>query len=252
MRQWIAFSTLFHKELVRCFRIWRQTLLPSVVTSVLYFLIFGSFIGSQINDINGYSYMAFIVPGLIMMSIITNSYANVSASFFGSKFQKSIEELLVSPASENTIILGFVAGGVTRSLIVGGLVALVSIVFVPLHVHNVFIIFLFALLTSILFSLAGMLNGLWARNFDDIGFIPSFVLTPLTYLGGVFYSIAALPAVWQTVSKANPVLYLVNGLRYGFLGVSDINVWVSLVFLTVFTIVQSTFSRFSCSRKALA
>jgi len=232
----ISFLTIIRKEVTRWMRIWPQTLLPSVVTISLYFLIFGAFIGSQIRDINGFSYMEFIVPGLIMMAVITNSYTNVVSSFFGSKFQRSIEEILVSPTPTGVIIIGYCLGGILRALAVAVLVTIVSLLFVPMNAFSWPIIVLFVVLTSLLFSLAGLINGVFAKKFDDVTIVPTFVLTPLTYLGGVFYSIAALPAFWQTVSKFNPVLYLVNGFRYGFLGFSDVSVWISLGALTAFTL----------------
>jgi len=233
----IAFKTIFRKEIVRFMRIWPQTLLPSAITMALYFVIFGNFIGSQIDNIQGFTYMQFIVPGLVMMSVITNAYTNTVSSFFGNKFQKSIEELLVSPTSNVTIILGYVAGGVARGLIVGAVVLGVSLFFTKIIIHNLALVILFVFLTSVLFALAGLINGILSKKFDDIAIIPTFVLTPLTYLGGVFYSIALLPEIWQTVSKANPILYLVNGFRFGFLGISDINVNFALVMAVVFIII---------------
>jgi ABC-2 type transport system permease protein len=237
MRQQVALGTIVRKEVVRWSRIWKQTLLPSVITSVLYFLIFGNFIGSRIGDVRGVEYIAFIIPGLVMMAIITNSYSNTVSSFYGSKFQRSIEELLISPTKTSTIILGYSLGAMGRALIVGLLVGGVGMLFYPLALYNVAIIILFALLTSFLFSMTGLINAVYAKSFDDVGFVPTFILTPLTYLGGVFYSIEALSPFWQGVSKFNPVLYLVDGFRYGFLGVSDVNVWVSLLGLTAFTVV---------------
>lgn len=230
-----AFNTILRREIVRIMRIWTQTLLPSIITTTLYFVVFGSFIGGRIGEMGGFDYIAFIVPGLIMLSVITNSFANVISSFFGAKFQKSIEELLVSPVSNTTIILGYAAGGVFRGLFVGILVTLVSMFFTELRIHNVFILFSVIILTSLMFSIAGMLNGIYAKNFDDISLVTTFVLTPLIYLGGVFYSIELLPQFWQWVSLANPLLYMVNAFRYGFLGVSDINIWIAFGILIVFT-----------------
>lgn len=232
----IALTTIARKEIIRIFRIWVQTLVPPVITISLYFLIFGSFIGSQLREIEGFSYMAFIAPGLIMMSIITNSYTNTVSSFFSAKFQRNVEELLVSPTPDWVIILGYVAGGMVRGLSVGFLVSVISLVFIRMPIHNIFYIVIFALLTSFVFALAGMINGLLAKKFDDISIIPTFVITPLTYLGGVFYSITLLPAFWQNISKANPIVYMVNGFRYGFLGVSDINASTGLAMLIVFAI----------------
>ena len=227
--------SIARKEMIRIFRIWVQTLVPPVITLTLYFIIFGSFIGSQLGDIKGYSYMAFIAPGLIMMSIITNSYANTVSSFFSAKFQRNIEELLVSPTPDWIIVLGYVAGGMTRGLSVGFLVSLVSLFFIRLPLYSPVFTILFALLTSFVFSLAGMINGIFARKFDDISIIPTFVITPLTYLGGVFYSISLLPQFWQAVSKLNPIIYMIGGFRYGFLGITDINVWFGLGMLLFFS-----------------
>lgn len=200
----------------------------------LYFVIFGNLIGKRIGEMGGFSYMEFIVPGLIMMSIITNSYSNVSSSFFSAKFQRNVEELLVSPVPTWVIIMGFVGGGVARAMIIGVIVTLVSTFFVDVKIHNFFVIVITLVLTSVLFATAGLINGIYAKSFDDISVIPTFVLTPLTYLGGVFYSLALLPEFWQTVSQANPIVYMVNGFRYGFLGVSDVNHWVSIGLLIGF------------------
>lgn len=230
-RIWIAFYTIVRKETVRIFRIWSQTLLPSVVTNSLYYVIFGGLIGSQIAPMQGYSYMQFIVPGIVMMSVITNAYSNVVSSFFGAKFQRNLEELMVSPTPYLVVIAGYVMGGIVRGLSVGAIVLLVSLFFTHLVIFNVWLVLLFILLTAITFSLAGLLNGIFAKGFDSVSIVPIFVLTPLTYLGGVFYSIALLPPFWQLVSKFNPILYMVNGFRYGFLGISDVNVGFSFVVL---------------------
>lgn len=232
----ISFSSLARKEITRIFRIWVQTLVPPVITITLYFIIFGNFIGSQLRDIDGYSYMAFIAPGLIMMSIITNSYSNTVSSFFSTKFQRNIEELLVSPTPNWVIILGYVSGGMARGLSVGILVSLVSLFFVRLPLYDIYYTFIFAILTSFVFSLAGMINGIFAKKFDDISMIPTFVITPLTYLGGVFYSLNLLPDFWQTVSRANPIVYMINGFRYGFLGVTDIDIWTGIGMLLLFSV----------------
>lgn len=234
-QQLIGLKTLVFKEIFRILRIWKQTLLPPVITLSLYFLIFGSLIGSRIGDMGGVSYMAFIVPGLIMMSIITNSYSNVSSSFFGAKFQRSIEELLVSPMSTHFIILGYVIGSMFRALLVGLIVTLVSLFFYPnLEFYSLSIVILTVLLTSFVFSLAGLLNAIFAKRFDDVQLIPTFVLTPLTYLGGVFYSISLLSNFWQFVSLFNPILYMVNLFRFGFLGITDINIYIALGVLFIF------------------
>lgn len=238
--QLTALGTLHRKETTRIFRIWMQTLLPAVITQTLYFIVFGQFIGSQVRDIEGIQYMAFIVPGLVMMTIITNSFMNTVSSFFGTKFQHSIEELMVSPTPNWVIMAGYVSGGVTRGLIVGFLVFLISILFVHPQVSNILIILLFAILVSIFFSLAGFLNALFAKKFDDVSIFPTFILTPLIYLGGVFYSIKNLPEFWQTISKFNPILYMVDGFRYGFFGISDVNIWTSIAMLVIFIAVLTT------------
>jgi ABC-2 type transport system permease protein len=236
----ISLGSIARKEIVRIFRIWVQTLVPPVITITLYFVIFGGFIGSQLRSIEGYSYMAFIAPGLIMMSIITNSYMNTVSSFFSTKFQRNIEELLVSPTANWAIILGYVTGGMVRGLSVGLLVSLVSLFFIRLPLYSLLVTLVFALLTSFVFSLAGMINGIFAKKFDDISIIPTFVITPLTYLGGVFYSLGLLPEFWQLVSKINPIVYMINGFRFGFLGISDINVWSGLAMLVFFAITLFT------------
>ena len=241
-RNLISFTSIARKEMIRIFRIWIQTLVPPVITFTLYFVIFGGFIGSQLGDIGGYDYMAFIAPGLIMMSIITNSYSNTVSSFFSTKFQRNIEELLVSPTPDWVMVLGYVSGGMTRGICVGTLVSTVSLFFVRLPLFNVPLIVLFALLTSFVFSLAGMINGIFAKSFDDISVIPTFVITPLTYLGGVFYSISLLPEFWQALSRANPVVYMIGGFRYGFLGFSDSNVWMGLGMLVLFSVLLFSFT----------
>lgn len=233
----IALSCISRKETTRIFRIWIQTLVPPVITMTLYFIIFGRLIGSQLRDIGGYNYMAFIAPGLIMMSIITNSYTNTVSSFFSAKFQRNVEELLVSPTPDWAIVLGYVSGGMVRGLCVGVLVTVVSIFFAGLSVYNLFFIVIFGLLTSFVFSLAGMINGIFAKKFDDVSIIPTFVITPLTYLGGVFYSISLLPDFWRTVSKINPIIYMVDGFRYGFLGIHDISVYGGVFILVVFAVI---------------
>jgi len=235
--QSIAYMTIVRKELTRVFRIWPQTLFPPVITQTLYFLIFGKFIGSQIRDIHGISYMAFIIPGLVMMTVINNSFMNVVSSFFSSKFQRSIEEMMVSSTSNQIIVAGYVTGGVVRGIIVGFLVFLVSILFTRPQIYHIGIIFAFILLTAIVFALGGMLNAIFAKKFDDISIFPAFILTPLIYLGGVFYSIDNLPPLWRMLSKFNPVLYMVNGFRYGFHGFSDVNVFTSFVILVVFAVI---------------
>lgn len=221
---WTSFSTILRREVRRFTRIWPQTLVPPVITMSLYFVIFGSLIGSRIGEMGGYTYMEFVVPGLIMMSVITNSYANVVSSFYSAKFQRNVEELLVSPTPNWVVMAGYVLGGVTRGLIVGLIVTLIALFFTHLSVQHVGITIAIVLLTAVVFSLAGFINAIFANSFDDISIIPTFVLTPLTYLGGVFYSIELLSPFWQGLSKLNPILYMVNAFRYGVLGVSDINV----------------------------
>lgn len=233
-RNFVALRTIWIKECTRFLRIWVQTLVPPAITMSLYFVIFGNLIGKRIGEMGGFSYMEFIVPGLIMMSIITNSYSNVSSSFFSAKFQRNVEELLVAPVPTWVIILGFVGGGVARAMIIGVVVTLVSTFFVDVRIHDLFVIVVTLILTSVLFATAGLINGIYAKSFDDISVIPTFVLTPLTYLGGVFYSLTLLPEIWQTISQANPIVYMVNGFRYGFLGVSDVNHWVSIGLLIGF------------------
>jgi len=240
--QYIAFKAIVIKEVLRFARIWVQTIIPPVVTMSLYFVIFGNLIGSQIGDMEGYRYMDYIVPGLIMMAVITNSYANVVSSFYGCKFHRHIEEMLVSPLPYYLIILGFVCGGIARGMAVGLAVTAVSMLFTTLPLHNLAVVVTTVILTSALFSLAGLLNGLFARSFDDISIVPTFVLTPLTYLGGVFYSIQMLPEFWQQVSRINPILYMVNTFRYGFLGVSDISIGVSYAIIVGFVVALYAFA----------
>lgn len=234
---WTAFVSLLGKEINRFTRIWVQTLVPPAITMCLYFIIFGNLIGSRIGQMNGFSYMEYIVPGLIMMSVITNSYSNVASSFFSAKMQKNIEELLVAPVPNYVIIAGYVMGGVTRGLLVGTLVTFVSLFFVDLSVEHWGIIFLTVFMTSVVFALGGLINAVFAKTFDDISIVPTFILTPLTYLGGVFYSISLLPEFWQGVSKINPIVYMVNAFRYGFLGVSDVDIVTSFSVLSVFVVI---------------
>ena len=235
--QFVAYKTIVRREVNRFTRIWSQTLLPPVITQSLYFVIFGKFIGSQIGHIHGVSYMAFIIPGLVMMAVINNSFANVISSFFSSKFQRSIEELLISPTTNWVIIAGYVTSGVLRGITVGALVFVVSFFFTLPTIQHPLIIILFVVLTSIVFSLAGLFNAVFAKNFDDVSIFPTFVLTPLTYLGGVFYSIKNLPPFWQTVSQFNPILYMVNGFRYGFYGFTDVHLGMSIFLLILFAVI---------------
>lgn len=233
---WVGLKTIVSKEVLRVLRIWIQTIVPPAITMTLYFIIFGNLIGSRIGAMDGFDYMQYIAPGLIMMSVITNSYGNVVSSFFGAKFGRHIEEMLVSPMSNATIILGHVAGGVIRGLLVGALVTLIALAFTRLRIEHPFITLSMVLLSSMVFALAGFINAVFARKFDDISIIPTFVLTPLTYLGGVFYSISLLPEFWQTVSRANPILYMVNAFRYGILGTSDISIGYAYVIVCLFVV----------------
>jgi ABC-2 type transport system permease protein len=233
----IALHTIVHKEVRRFMRIWPQTLLPPAITMSLYFVIFGQMIGSRVGDMGGFSYMQFIVPGLIMMAVITNSYANVVSSFYSVKFQRSIEELIASPVPHHIILIGYVVGGVVRGILVGLIVTLLSLFFTDLSLHHAFVTVFTVIITAILFSLGGFINAVYARSFDDISIVPTFVLTPLTYLGGVFYSMDLLSPFWQNLSLLNPIVYMVNAFRYGILGQSDVNVWMSLGAISLLCVV---------------
>jgi ABC-2 type transport system permease protein len=239
---WIAFVTILLKEIRRFTRIWLQTLLPPAITMMLYFVIFGNLVGSRIGEMGGFDYMTYIVPGLIMMSVITNSYSNVVSSFYSAKFQGQIEEILVSPTPNWVVLLGFMMGGMARGLAVGLIVTVLSLFFADLHIANLGVTVIIVIVTSGLFSLGGFINAIYARNFDDISIIPTFVLTPLTYLGGVFYSIDLLSETWRSVSMLNPILYMVNGFRYGILGTSDINVMFALAMIVIFITILFIFS----------
>jgi len=241
-RRLIGFKTIVIREFSRIVRIWGQTLVPPAITAVLYFVIFGSLIGRRIGDMGGFTYMQYIAPGLIMMSVITNSYGNVVSSFFGAKFGRHIEELLVSPLPNWLIVLGYVSGGVMRGLLVGLVVTVISLFFTHLHVEHLFIVLAAVLLTALVFSLGGFINAVFAKNFDQISFVPTFILTPMTYLGGVFYSIAMLPYWAQVASRGNPILYMVNAFRYGFLGRSDVHVGFSFVFMVIAVVALFTTS----------
>lgn len=235
-KQLIALHTILVKEIRRFMRIWVQTILPSAITMSLYFIIMGKFIGSQINPIDGFSYIEFIAPGLIMMGIITNSYANTVSSFYSSKFQRHIEEMLVSPMPNYIIILGFMLGGIARGIIVGAVVTVVALFFTHLQIHSIALVILITILTAALFSIAGLINGIFARSFDDISIIPTFVLTPLTYLGGVFFSIDMLSSFWQNISLINPIIYMVSSFRYGVLGITDVNLTAAIAVILGFFI----------------
>lgn len=237
-----ALRTLAGKETHRYLRIWVQTLLPPAITMTLYFIIFGSLIGSRVGPMDGYSFMEFIAPGIIMMSVITNSYTNVVSSFFGAKFQRHIEELLVSPTPNYVILLGYLAGGVGRGLLTGLIVTVIATFFADLSIHSIPVTISVVFLTAVLFSLGGFINGVFARKFDDIAIVPTFILTPLTYLGGVFYSISLLPDFWRGLSLANPILYMVNAFRYGILGSSDIPLGVAYTLVIGFIALLGGFS----------
>ncbi len=241
-RYWVAYNTILVKEVLRFTRIWVQTILPATISTALYFLIFGKLIGERIGPMQGLGYLDFIVPGLVLMAVITNAYANVVSSFYSSKFSRYIEELLVSPTPNWVILAGYVTGGLARGLIVGIAVSLVALAFTDIEVHSFGISLLVFALTAILFSLGGFINAVYANSFDDISIIPTFVLTPLTYLGGVFYSIDLLPEPWHSLSLANPVLYMVNAFRYGLQGVSDIPLWIAFAIILGFIAVLAALS----------
>ena len=232
----IALHTLLKKEIFRFTRIWSQTLLPPAITMSLYFIIFGKFIGSQIRDIHGFSYIQYIVPGLVMMSMITNAYANTASSFFMTKFNKSIEEMLVSPMSSFIMLIGYVLGGTIRGILVGFIVIFISFLFTHIPIKYPLIVLAMGILASMFFSLGGLINGVYAKRFDDISFVPTFILTPLTYLGGVFYSIDQLPPLWRVISLFNPILNLVDTFRYGLLGVSDLNIYLGFSLISILTL----------------
>ncbi|MCP4390607.1 MAG: ABC transporter permease [Gammaproteobacteria bacterium] len=233
---WIAYLTIARKEIKRFTRIWVQTIVPPVIMVALYFVIFGNLIGQRIGEMDGMTYIDFLMPGLVMMSIITNSYANVVSSFYGAKYSRHIEEMQVAPVPNLVILAGFVTGGVARGLSVGIAVTLVSLLFTEFSMHNPPLVLLVAFLTSSLFAMAGLINAIFANSFDDISIVPTFVLTPLTYLGGIFYSIKLLPEIWQQVSLGNPILYMVNSFRFGFRGASDIDLSTALLVIFGFNI----------------
>jgi ABC-2 type transport system permease protein len=233
---WVGLKAIVRKEFIRVIRIWIQTIVPPAITMTLYFIIFGNLIGRRIGEMGGFDYMQYIAPGLIMMSVITNSYGNVVSSFFGAKYGKHLEEMLVSPMSNATIVIGHIAGGVMRGIMVGSLVTVIALFFTSLTVEHPLVTISMVLLASTVFALLGFVNAVFAKKFDDISIIPTFVLTPLTYLGGVFYSISLLPEFWQKVSLGNPILYMVNAFRYGILGVSDIGIGYAYLIVIIFVI----------------
>ncbi len=235
-RNIIALKSILHKEIHRFMRIWVQTLVPPAITISLYFVIFGSLIGARIGEMGGFDYMSFIVPGLIMMSVITNSYSNVASSFFSAKWQRNVEEMLVAPVPNWVIVAGYVGGGMARGMLVGSIVTFVAMFFVDIQIHNIWVIIATVALTSATFALGGLINAIFAGSFDEISIIPTFILTPLTYLGGVFYSISLLPEFWQGVSQINPIVYMVNAFRYGFLGITDVSLVLSFSVLGVFIV----------------
>ena len=240
----IAYRTIVTKEIFRFIRIWPQTLLPPAITTALYFLIFGKLIGDRIGIINGVSYMDYIVPGIILMSVISHSYANVVSSFYSTKFQRNIEELLVAPVPNSIILAGYISGGIIRGLLVGTVVALISLLFADIEVKNPYIALSVMLLTATLFSLAGFINAVLAESFDDISIIPNFVLTPLSYLGGVFYSVKMLPSIWQNISLGNPILYMINAFRYGLIGVTDVDIRLAFMMTVGFIVTLALVSLF--------
>lgn len=230
-RQWVAFNTLLTREIRRFIRIWPQTLLPPAITMTLYFIIFGNLIGSRIGEMGGFSYMEYIAPGIIMMAVINNAYSNVASSFYSAKFQSHIEELLVAPIPNYLILAGYVAGGMARGLLVGLIVTIVSLFFTSIEIQNLLVTISMIILSSAMFALGGFINAIYASSFDEIAIVPTFILTPMTYLGGVFYSISLLPEFWQNVSLLNPILYMVNAFRYGMLGVSDIAISIAFTII---------------------
>lgn len=244
----VGMQTIINREITRVLRIWVQTIVPPAITMTLYFIIFGSLIGRRIGEMGGYDYMSYIAPGLIMMSVITNSYSNVASSFFGAKFGRHVEELLVSPLPNQYILVGYVMGGVLRGLLVGAVVTIVALFFTDLRVEYPLITISIVLLTAIVFSLGGFINAVFSRKFDDISIIPTFILTPLTYLGGVFYSIELLPDFWESASRVNPILYMVNGFRFGILGESDIGIGFAYAIILVFLVVLYSLSLFLMNR----
>jgi ABC-2 type transport system permease protein len=244
----VAFKSILTKEINRFTRIWIQTLVPPAITMTLYFLIFGNLVGSRIGEMGGVSYMEFIAPGLIMMSVITSSYSNVASSFYSAKFQRNIEEIMVAPVPHYVMIAGYVGGGVARGLCVGLIVTVVAMLFVDISLHHLGLVILTMFLTSVLFSLGGLINAVFAKSFDDISIIPTFILTPLTYLGGVFYSLSLLPPFWQGVSCLNPVVYMINVFRYGFLGFADLSIALSIAIMVGFCISLWTLAYYLISR----
>ena len=238
----VALGTIVRREIARILRIWGQTLLPPAITMTLYFFIFGNMIGSRIGEMQpGISYIDFIVPGLIMMSVIQNAYGNITSSFFGAKFQRFVEEMLVSPMPSWTILAGYISGAVLRGFMVGVIVLGISLFFTKIHLYHPLVTLSTFVLAATIFGMLGFVNAIFARKFDDIAIIPTFVLTPLTYLGGVFYNVAQLPSPWKEISHLNPILYMVSAFRYGLLGISDINLAWAYVVMLIFVIALGAF-----------
>lgn len=235
--QLVAFKTMLWGEFKRMRRIWMQTLFPPIITSMLYFIIFGRIIGSRVGDMAGHPYIQYIAPGLIMMNVITSAYSCTASGFFSAKLQRSIEEILVAPMTNTTVMFGFMVSGILRGVVVGALVTIVALFFTHLHAYSLLGIFFSVLLTASIFSVAGIINGVFARSFDEISIIPTFVLAPLTYLGGVFYSISLLPETWQYVSLINPIVYMIDSFRFGFLGISDGHLVLSFVIMISFLVI---------------
>ena len=241
-RNLVALGTIVRREVQRILRIWGQTLVPPAITMTLYFLIFGNLIGSRVGRMDGIRYMDFIVPGLVMMSVIQNSYGNISSSFFGAKFGRHVEELLISPMPNWVILWGYVAGAVLRGLMVGVIVLLIAMFFTPVRVPHPLVMASTLLLGATIFSLAGFVNAVYAKKFDDVAIVPTFILTPLTYLGGVFYSVKLLPGWAEAATHANPIFYMVNAFRYGLLGQSDVPLWVAYALMLGFVVALSLFA----------
>ncbi len=241
-RHWIAFHTLLTREIRRFVRIWPQTLLPPAITMTLYFIIFGNLIGSRIGSMGGFSYMEYIAPGIIMMSVINSAYSNVASSFFSAKFQNHIEELIVAPVPNYLILGGYVVGGMARGLCVGLIVTIVSLFFTLIEIQHLWVTISMIILSSMMFALGGFINAIYATSFDEISIIPTFIMTPLTYLGGVFYSISLLPEFWQNISLLNPILYMVNAFRFGMLGVSDIPVAIAFGIILICIVGLTSFA----------
>jgi ABC-2 type transport system permease protein len=228
---WVALQTISHREIERFLRIWPQTLLPPAITMLLYFLIFGNVIGERIGPLRGFEYASYISPGLIMMSVITNSYASTCFSFYSNKFQRSIEEMLISPVTNHVIIWGYVIGAVARAFATAIIITGISIFFTRLNIYSLTVMLSVVFLSSVIFALAGLINAVYAKSWDGVNIVPAFILVPMTYLGGVFYSIQMLPSFWAHISKYNPILYMVNAYRFGMLGIADVSLWISYVIL---------------------